>query len=140
MRPIEEIAKHIKDPKVGIDGVSGLIHMSGYTASLIVSSGAGWEHASIAPLRKVTPSWEDMCKLKDLVWEKNEAVIQIHPSEVDYVDIVSNCLRLWRCTYKEMVLPPAILVGPKPGMTRSQMDRAIKEAYEMAGEKLEGCV
>ena len=140
MRPIEEIAKQIKDPKVCIDGVSGLIHMSGYTASLIVSSGAGWEHASIAPLRKVTPSWEDMCKPKDLVWEKNETVIQIHPSEVDYVDIVPNCLHLWRCTYKEMVLPPAILVGPKPGMTRSQMDRAIKEAYEMAGEKLEGCV
>ena len=97
MRDIDEIAMSgkIKNMIVGMDGFSGLVHMSGYTASIIVSDGAGWEHASIHPLRKITPSWEDMCRIKDMFWHEDEAVIQIHPAKGQYVNNLDNCLHLW---------------------------------------------
>ena len=138
MRSFKEIAENerVNVSEVGIDGLSGTVHLSGYTATLIVSNGAGWEHASISPLRKITPSWEDMCKLKDIIWTEDEAVIQIHPIKDEYVNLMPNCLHLWRCIYKEMVLPPSCLVGPRRGQTKGEFMRDIQKAYEMAGEVL----
>ena len=81
MKPIDEILKNerITNERIGIDGFSSYIKFGGYTASLIVSTGAGWEHASISPLRKVMPSWEDMCTLKDIIWNEDEEVIHELP-------------------------------------------------------------
>lgn len=57
----------------------------------------GWEHVSVAPYdHSITPSWDDMCKLKDMFWPDNEAVLQIHPRKSEYVNMVNNCLHLWR--------------------------------------------
>ena len=77
--------------------------------------------------------------LRDLLYllKEDEAVIQIHPPKEEYVNNLPNCLHLWRCTCKEMVLPPSILVGIKKGMKPSDIDKALKEAYEIAGEKYE---
>ena len=139
MRTFEEIKA---DERIAVreeseDGFACIIHISGYTASLIVSKGAGWEHASICPMRaKVVPSWEDMCRLKDIIWTEDEAVIQIHPIKEEYVNLMPNCLHLWRCIYKEMVLPPSCLVGPRRGQTKGEFMRDIQKAYEMAGEVL----
>ena len=137
MRSYEEIAanERVNVGAKGFDGFSGIVRLYGYTATLIVSTGAGWEHASICPLKKnIIPSWEDMCKLKDIIWPEDEAVIQIHPIKEEYVNIMPNCLHLWRCIYKEMVLPPSCLVGPLKGQTREEFDQAIQRAYEEAGE------
>ena len=76
-----------------------------------------------------------MCKLKDIFFYEDEAVIQIHPPKDQYVNNVDNCLHLWRCTYKEMVLPPSVLVGIREGQTPEEVREEIKAAYEMAGEK-----
>lgn len=62
----------------------------------------GWEHVSVSHSNKrILPTWEDMCRIKDLFWNKNETVVQIHPSEKQYVHGVgawkdSNVLHLWR--------------------------------------------
>lgn len=138
MRSFDEIldSGRFSNVERGEDGFRATVHLSGYTASIIVSSGAGWEHASIQPMtRKILPSWEDMCKIKDMIWNPEEAVIQIHPAEADYVNFASRCLHLWRCTYKEMVLPPSCLVGPRKGQTRFELEKEIREAYRMAGEE-----
>lgn len=120
------------------DGMTGIIILRGWKGSIIASTGAGWEHVSVSPLKKsYIPSWDDMCLIKDIFWKEDEAVIQIHPSKEEYVNNLPNCLHLWRCTYKEMVLPPSILVGVKKGMKPSDIDKALKEAYEIAGEKYE---
>jgi len=71
-----------------------------------------------------------------MVWNDDEAVIQIHPPKSEYVNFLENCLHLWKCTYKEMVLPPRILVGPTEDMSIAQFQKEIREAYEMAGEKI----
>ena len=122
---------------VGEDGAKGTLYCYKWVGSVIYSTGAGWEHVSVAPFKKsVTPSWDDMCFIKDLFWNEDEAVIQIHPKKSDYVNNIENCLHLWRCTYKEMVLPPAILTGINKNMTPSEFNKAIKEAYALAGETI----
>lgn len=91
---------------------------------------------SVAPFRRsYTPTWDDMVWLKNLIWREDEAAIQIHPPAAEYVNNVSNCLHLWRCTYREMVLPPSCLVGVKVGQTPGELRREIENAYRIAGEE-----
>lgn len=130
------LSKRVLIGREGIDGFSGEIHLPLWKGSVICSTGAGWEHVSVAPYKsRITPSWDDMCLIKDIFFYESEAVIQIHPPKSEYVNEKENCLHLWRCTYKEMCLPPAILVGIPDGMKHGEVEKAIKEAYEMAGEK-----
>ena len=138
MKSIEEICRN---PKLNIiqtcaDGFRAEVHMYSWSGSVIFSIGAGWEHVSVSPHKKrITPSWNEMCMIKDMFWNDDEAVIQIHPPKADYVNNMPNCLHLWRCTYRDMVLPPSVLVGIRNGQTKEEVMREIKEAYELAGEK-----
>lgn len=139
MRDIEEIKNdsRLRNIMVGEDGFKADIHIGGWDGSFILTTGAGWEHASVRPYAKrIIPTWSDMCKIKDMVWNDDEAVIQIHPPKSEYVNFLENCLHLWKCTYKEMVLPPRILVGPTEDMSIAQFQKEVREAYEMAGEKI----
>ena len=140
MRTIDAIMNHyrISPKEVGVDGFNGLITFPHWRGSIIVSTGAGWEHVSVTPARRnYTPSWDDMCAVKDICFAEDEAVIQIHPPKAEYVNNMPNCLHLWRCKYREMILPPSILVGIRKGQTASEIEKEIREAYEMAGEKYE---
>ncbi len=140
MKSIEEIleSRRVKIIDQSEDGFSGIYTVYNFQASIICSWGAGWEHVSIAPFkRRYIPTWEDMCYLKDIFFKDDEAVIQIHPAKKDYVNLKENCLHLWRCRYKDMVLPPNILVGITRGMTQDEIRNEIKEAYRIAGESVE---
>ena len=140
MRPLNEIlaSKRVLIGRKGLDGFSGEIHLYGWSGSIICTNGGGWEHVSVSPFRKnYTPSWDDMTKVKEIFFRDDEAVIQIHPPKSEYVNNVSNCLHLWRCTYKEMTLPPSCFVGIKEGQTAEELREEIKKAYELAGEKYE---
>lgn len=76
-----------------------------------------------------------MCTLKEIFWKDDEAVIQIHPRANEYVNNMQNCLHLWRCSYKDMVLPPSCFVGLKKGQSMSDLMREVKAAYKAAGEE-----
>lgn len=122
--------------EISEDGFDGEISLPLWRGTVICSTGAGWEHVSVSPYQhRVTPSWDDMCAIKDMFWEDDEAVIQIHPPKAEYVNNMRNCLHLWRCTYKEMVLPPSILVGIRKGQTRKEIAAEVIAAYKMAGEQ-----
>lgn len=139
MKTVNEIlsCKRILIGRESIDGISGEIFMPRWKGTFIASNGAGWEHVSVSPYqRSVTPTWDDMCRIKEIFFGDNEAVIQIHPPKDEYVNNVENCLHLWRCTYKEMVLPPSCLVGIKKGQTMAELNEEIKKAYMEAGEKI----
>ena len=135
MRDIEEIKKdpRLRNIQSGIDGFKCDIHIGGWDGSFILSTGAGFEHVSVSPYAKrITPSWNDMCAIKDMVWNDDEAVIQIHPAKENYVNNIENCLHLWRCIYKETPLPPSCLVGIREGQTIEEFKKEVKEAYEIA--------
>ena len=80
----------------------------------LASDQAGWEHVSVSfgQISPKPPSWELMCRVKDLFWDPEEAVIQIHPPRSQWVNFHPGCLHLWRCTDgREQPLPPSIMVG-----------------------------
>lgn len=111
-------------------GLRGVIYMpaGSWQGTVIVSNSYGWEHVSVSPFRKsITPSWDDMCFIKDQFWHNDEAVIEVHPPKLEYVNNLPNCLHLWRCTYIEMVLPPSCLVGIKPGQTSYELQKEIEK-------------
>lgn len=58
-------------------------------------SNPDFEHVSISLLDRC-PTWEEMCEVKDLFFNPEEAVYQIHPPESEYVNFVETCLHLWR--------------------------------------------
>lgn len=71
-----------------------------------------WEHVSVS-LPNRCPTWDEMCKIKDLFWGEDVSVIQFHPKKSEYVNNHPFCLHLWRNIKNEVVLPPSILVGVK---------------------------
>lgn len=92
--------------------------------SIIATDGAEtkWEHVSAKIVfykrekflaKQEVPSWKEMCILKDMFWEPDEAVFQIHPPIEDYVNFHPCVLHLWKHTEIDFLLPPFILVGPK---------------------------
>ena len=139
MRTLEEIKNN---PRVIVgqtsyDGGNGIITLPLWRGSVIWSIGAGWDHVSVSPdSKRVVPTWDDMCKVKEIFFNDDEAVIQIHPPKDEYVNNMPNCLHLWRCTYKEMLLPPSCLVGLRKGQSMAELNKEIKEAYKLAGEKI----
>lgn len=80
----------------------------------IVSDMMGWEHVSVSVLKKARcPSWAEMCFVKELFWMPEEAVMQLHPRQSDYVSFHDWTLHMWRPVDAEIPLPPHTLVGPK---------------------------
>lgn len=105
MREFSEIRRKLKYvlPLFG-ETYKGEIEMKRWRGSVVFGFNEnGWEHVSVSPYNGKMPTWDDMCEIKDLFWNDDEAVIQIHPKKSEYVNIVDNCLHLWR--NKEMELP-----------------------------------
>lgn len=85
---------------------------------LIVSNDAvlcdsrGWEHVSVSTPKRC-PNWQEMSFVKDLFWDGDELVIQMHPPKREYVNNHPNCLHLWRNVTVDYPLPPSYFVGLK---------------------------
>ena len=75
----------------------------------VMSSGSGqedgWEHVSVS-LSSRTPTWDEMCYVKNLFWREDETVIQFHPKKSKYANRSPFCLHLWRKEGQEHELPP----------------------------------
>jgi hypothetical protein len=98
------------------DGNNGAFNLiiNGIPMFAIASDGAGWEHCSVTiPKANRTPTWEEMCAVKDVFWDKEDCVVQYHPPKDEYVNNHDFCLHLWRPMAKILVTPPSILVGTK---------------------------
>lgn len=70
----------------------------------------GFEHASVS-LAHRCPTWDEMCRVKDLFWSDDDCVVQYHPPKSDYVNNMNFCLHLWRWTKGEFPRPKNIEVG-----------------------------
>ena len=135
MKTIDEIlssgAIYSDKLSIGDDGLKGFIFVNRLNMSFVASWGGGWDHVSVAPLKKkITPDWETMCRVKDIFFKPEEAVIQIHPPETEYVNLMQNCLHLWRANDKPMLLPPSFMVGPRKEQTIAELQTEIEEYYK----------
>ena len=72
-----------------------------------------WEHISVS-LPNRTPTWSEMCRVKNFFWAEDITVIQFHPKKSEYVNNYPHCLHMWRdTTIPEHELPPSMLTGIK---------------------------
>lgn len=103
------------DDSWGLAGAFAIFGPCGEELKIIASTAEydiaeGWEHVSVSTRRRC-PNWEEMAFVKRLFWRGDEAVIQFHPPEANYVNNHPHCLHLWRDTANGHRLPPEILVG-----------------------------
>ncbi len=114
MKTLDEI-KQIKNlviARTGADGGCGYIYLGGTKyrpASVVFSWGGGWEHVSVSFSTRC-PTWEEMCKVKDMFWNEDECVIQYHPPKSEYVNNHPYCLHLWRKAGEDFERPPKTFV------------------------------
>ena len=104
MRDLSEIKKKIKwlRPLMGSTFMAE-IETSRWRGTVVFGFDEdGWEHVSVSPYKGKLPTWNDMCDIKDIFWNDEEVVIQIHPKKSEYVNIMDNCLHLWRHKYVEL--------------------------------------
>jgi hypothetical protein len=69
-----------------------------------------WEHVSIST-RNRCPRWNEMCFIKELFWDDEDAVMQLHPPKSTWINNHAFCLHLWRPQDGNIPLPPSIAVG-----------------------------
>lgn len=100
------------DNSMGNNGLFRYIK-GGNIYRILVSDGNGWDHVSIV-IDNISrcPTWDEMCMIKDLCFDDDEVVVQIHPKKRDMVNNHQYCLHLWR-NQKGMEAPDSILVGIK---------------------------
>lgn len=108
-------------PEQGNDGAFLLHSTPGTQLVVIASDGAAWDHVSVhakyrnrhGKTRRRTPTWAEMCLVKELFFDAEETVVQFHPPESEYVNNHPHCLHLWRSQQTAFPSPPAELVGIK---------------------------
>jgi hypothetical protein len=88
---------------------------SGRRLKIIVSPGDAnenipWEHVSVSCANRC-PNWPEMSYVKDLFFDAEETVMQLHPPRSQYINNHPFCLHLWRPLNEKIPLPPSIAVG-----------------------------
>ena len=104
-------------PQLGIgDGWNGAFHIpcrsDGKMLTVLQSNGLDWEHVSVSRPDR-SPTWNEMSAVKDLFFDEDETVMQLHVPKKDHVNFHPYCLHLWKPIRLSIPVPPFILVGPK---------------------------
>jgi hypothetical protein len=102
----------VSDARSGLNGAFKIIGPMGRELRIIASDNDDWEHVSVS-VENRPPNWAEMCRVKDLFWNDEELVIQIHPPRSEYVNHHPYCLHLWKPIGIVLPMPPSHLVGPK---------------------------
>lgn len=115
MRTQQEI---MDNPKVtalqsGEDGGAGYVNLGGQPLAkqpqVIWSFGGGWDHVSVSYYDRC-PTWEEMCKVKDIFFYPEECCVEYHPEKQNYVNYHNYCLHIWKPQDVELPTPPKIFV------------------------------
>ena len=145
MKDIEEIKKSsgIYIKKEGPDGFGGTVFPIEYKKGklkiindidkalhFIFSWGYEFEHLSVSTPIK-TPTWEQMCKMKDIFWNEDECCMQLHPKKEDYVNNMQYCLHIWKPINAEIPTPPSILLGLRKGKEIEDTEMLMKFYEDM---------
>ena len=131
MKSLEDIKqnRYIEIKREGRDGIGGVIYDKKTRVKLnfIMSWGAGWEHCSVSitDRYKRTPSWEQMCFIKDSFWNEDECCIEYHSAKKDYVNNHEYCLHIWKPIDQEIPTPPSLMIGLKKDYSPEEMTKLI---------------
>lgn len=98
------------DSSFGNNGIF-IIPYQSLELTVIISDGLGWDHVSVS-IANHTPTWDQMVYIKNLFWEEEETVFQLHPPKSIYKNFHPHCLHLWKPQHKEISLPLPEMVAP----------------------------
>ncbi len=94
----------------GDDGGAFRIPYKSCDLNVIASNGLEWEHVSVS-LNTRCPNWKEMSYIKDLFWDDDEVVMQLHVAKKDHINLHPYCLHLWKPIDAKIPLPPNFMVG-----------------------------
>lgn len=99
--------------------------------NFMFSWACGYEHLSVSTTVK-TPTWEQMCKMKDIFWAEDEVCMQLHPAKENYINNMSFCLHIWKPINEKIPIPPNLMVGIRTDKEKLKEDIEdfIKRATE----------
>ena len=92
------------------DGGAFIIPFENRKLCVIASIGAGWDHVSVS-LDTRCPNWREMSYIKDLFWNEDEVVMQLHVAKKDHINLHPYCLHLWKPQNQSIPVPPNFMVG-----------------------------
>ena len=95
---------------IGEDGGLFIVPFEGRELQVIASNGGDWEHVSVS-LPNRCPNWREMCLIKNIFWQEEDVVMQLHPAKSEYVNMHPYCLHLWRPLLEVIPCPPSWMVG-----------------------------
>lgn len=110
------------DSSFGNNGAFSITRVPSTTYIIIASDGAinygdpCWEHISVHVVnnkndKERTPTWTEMCFIKNLFWDEEDWVVQFHPAKSQYINHHLSTLHLWRPVHEVMPTPPKEMVG-----------------------------
>ena len=100
MKTVDEIAKLtnlaiVDNTQAGGMGYIKHGKLKGSSVVWTRNEGGQFDHVSINGKAR-TPYWDEMCELKDMFFYDEEECYQMHPKKSEYVNIMPNCLHIWR--------------------------------------------
>lgn len=81
--------------------------------SVIARNWGEWEHVSVKAWdgrKACLPTWTEMCLIKNLFWDSEDCVMQLHLPASQDVNHPKTVLHLWRPVGQEIPQPPSLLV------------------------------
>lgn len=88
-----------------------LVPLEGEMWQVIISDGGGWRHLSVANAqRRLMPSWNIMCRLKELFFDDESWVMELHPAKSAYINDHPFCLHLWEPLSEKLPVPYECMV------------------------------
>lgn len=82
---------------------------TGAALKVIASSGHGWDHVSVSLANRI-PNWTEMDAVKRAFFKDDETAWQYHVATEKHINLMPNCLHLWRKQGFDMPLPPSEFV------------------------------
>lgn len=94
-----------------------LFALGGIFALVLVGDGFGWDHVSVSLIRRNgldrwkpierCPTWEEMCRVRDLFFAPGAWVLQFLPPAADNISHHPYCLHLWAPQQASLPTPTA---------------------------------
>lgn len=98
------------------------------TLNFMMSIQGGWEHLSVSmPSR--TPTWDQMCTMKEIFFDDEEECVEYHPRKSEYIDAHPHCLHIWRLRMDDLVTMYQEMGWVVPNEETISMDDMLKNKF-----------
>ena len=104
------LLKYASDERMGNSGAFQIPNpFTNKSFMVLASADYGWDHVSVSTPNRC-PTWDEMCYVKNLFWDAEDTVMQLHVPTSDHVNNHQFTLHMWRPQVVEIPRPPKEMV------------------------------